>query len=268
MPVSQTKDPNAVPLAGQVAIITGGSAGIGLAAAVVLGRLGASVVLVGRTARRVDEAVAKIHSEVAQIKVIGLALDVRHEEDMAVMADQTLDLFGRIDILVAAAGVLRAGGGAIRMLMDTPPSEWNEILDINLTGTFLSNRAVLPAMCRQRTGLIVNVSSTSGRKGYAFDAAYCASKFGVIGMTEALAEEVWHYGIRVNVLLPGAIDTPMWDQNRLIPKPEDILPVTRVADLVGFLATLPPDTACLETVIEPMCVHEWPAWRRGAQAQT
>jgi 3-oxoacyl-[acyl-carrier protein] reductase len=266
--VAAWENHDAAPLAGQVAIITGGSTGIGFAAALALGRLGAAVVLVGRTARRVDEAVVNIQRELAQAEAIGLALDVRREDDMAVMAKRTVERFGRIDILVAAAGVLRAGGGAIRKLMDTSLSEWNEILDINLTGTFLSNRAVLPAMLRQRSGQIVNVSSTSGRKGYAFDAAYCASKFGVIGMTETLAEEMRHHGIRVSVLLLGAIDTPMWDQNGPIPRPEDVLPVGRVADLIGYLATLPPDTVYLETVIEPRRLHEPPAWRRDAQVCT
>lgn len=256
-----------LPLRGKAVVITGGSAGIGFAAAAALARLGSSVLLVGRSAQRVADAAIKLQLLPGTPTVCGLALDVTREDHMGAMAKAAIERFGRVDILVAAAGVLRANGGAIRTLVDTPLSEWNEIIDINLTGTYLSNRAVLPTMIGQRSGLIINVASTSGRKGYAFDAAYCASKFGVIGMTEALSAEVQHYGVRAMVVLPGAIDTPMWDQNGPIPRPQDVLDVDRVGDLMGFLATLPADTEYIEPVIEPFRVHERPAWRQGGRIQ-
>ncbi len=255
------------PLSARVAIVTGGSAGIGLESAITLARLGASVLMVGRSAPRLEAAVGNVSHSVPDAAVTGMALDVRCEGDMSTMAEQALERYSRIDVLVAAAGILRVGG-AIAMLVDTPSSAWDELIDINLTGTFLSNRAVLPAMLEQGFGQIINVSSTSGRRGYAFDTAYCASKFGVIGLTEALAQEVRHRGIRVNAVLPGAIETDMWDQNGPIPKPEHVLPVQRVAELIGFLATLPVDTMCPETIIEPMSTQELPAWRQRPGSAT
>ena len=170
---------------------------------------------------------------------------------MKEMAAQTLAKFGRIDCLIASAGILRIGNN-LRTVIDTPLSEWETILQTNLTGTFLSNQAVLPAMIAQKQGDIVNISSVSGRQGRAFDAAYCASKFGIIGFSESLAEEVAAYGIRVQTILPDAVDTPLWDQNG----PQSMraalaLPPERVAQLILHLITLPRDAFMLNTVIAP-----------------
>jgi NAD(P)-dependent dehydrogenase (short-subunit alcohol dehydrogenase family) len=251
----------AAQLAGQVAVITGGSAGIGLAAAEALGQLGIRPVLVGR--RRAALATAKEHLALAGIEADTIAADVTRVDDLARMAATTLDHHGRIDILIAAAGILRPASGAIRHLADMPLDEWDQVLRTNLTGTFLANRAVLPTMLERGCGQIINVSSTSGRRGYAYDSAYCASKFGVIGLTESLAAEVGPLGIRVQVLLPGAIETPMWAQNGPIPRPAQVLPVARVGELIARLVALPPDTELAETVIEPQRSVERPVWLGG-----
>lgn len=247
-------------LQGQVAIITGGSVGIGRATARCLMQLGAAVVIVSRNLQRIEQAQDWLQQQVPAAKVLGLALDVSNEADMQEMVDRTLQHFGRIDVLIASAGILRGSKGELHTVAQMSSEEWDEVMDINLKGTYLSNHAVLPIMMKQGSGQIINVSSTSGRKGYAFDAAYCASKFAVIGMSESLAEEVRPHGIRVQVLLPGVIDTPMWAQNGPIPKPADVLPVERVAELLSYMVRLPSDAVCLETVIEPMRVHEKPAW--------
>ena len=105
-------------------------------------------------------------------------------------------------------------------------------------------------MIKQRSGHIINISSTSGIQGRAFDAAYCASKFGVIGLSHSLVEEVGHYGIRVNVLLPDAVNTPIWDQNGPLRRPEEALPPERVAELVSFILALPKDTVLGDVVIK------------------
>jgi NAD(P)-dependent dehydrogenase (short-subunit alcohol dehydrogenase family) len=181
---------------------------------------------------------------------LGLALDVTSERDMEAMARRTVETFGRIDIFVGCAGILRAPGTLPKPLADLSLSEWELVLQVNLTGTFLSNRAVLPAMIAQKGGTIINLSSTSGRQGRAHDSAYCASKFGVVGLTEALAEEVRHHGIKVQAVLPDAVDTPLWEQNGPI-KPEIALAPERVADLIVFMAALPPDTILGATVLSP-----------------
>lgn len=170
---------------------------------------------------------------------------------MAEMARRTLDRFGRIDILVHCAGILRGTGSRPKLLADVELAEWEEVMGTNLTGTFLCNRAVLPAMTAQRSGQIINISSTSGLKGRPLDAVYCASKFGIMGLSQSLAEEVRNVGIRVQVVAPDAVDTPMWDQNGPIRPPADALPAERVADLIAYMATLPLDTVLGEVVIAP-----------------
>jgi 3-oxoacyl-[acyl-carrier protein] reductase len=245
-------------LRGQVAIVTGGTVGIGRATCLALAREGAQVVIVGRSRERLEQTLADMARQKTGPEPLGLALDVRREAEMAEMANRTLEKFGRIDILVTAAGILRGGAG-LRTLQHMSVQDWDEVLDTNLKGIFLANRAVLPAMISRRQGNIINISSTSGRQGLAFDSAYCASKFGVIGLSEALAEEVRSYGIRVQVLLPGAIETDMWDQNPL-PRPQNILPVDRVADFISYLVTLPQDVILPDPIIEPLKVRLQPAW--------
>jgi NAD(P)-dependent dehydrogenase (short-subunit alcohol dehydrogenase family) len=242
-------------LTGKVAIVTGGSIGIGLSTAVALAQEGVCVVVVGRNRERLDEALWELDQKTESSENLGLALDVRRESDMEQMIQRTLDHFGRIDILVSAAGILRARGGFLRTLQQMTVEEWDDVIDTNLLGVFLSNRAVIPTMIQQRSGNIINISSTSGLKGLAFDSAYCASKFGIIGLSEALAEELRHYGIRVQVLLPGAIDTGMWDQSGPLPPPKDILAPERVADTILYLLALPADTIIETPIVKPLKRH-------------
>jgi NAD(P)-dependent dehydrogenase (short-subunit alcohol dehydrogenase family) len=116
-------------------------------------------------------------------------------------------------------------------------------------------------MIAQRSGQIVNVSSTSGRKAYAFDTAYCASKYGIIGLTEALADEVRPYGVRVQAVLPGAIETPMWEQNGPLRRPHYALPPARVADVILYMLGLPEDAMLANTMIEPVGRPAQAGWR-------
>ncbi len=241
-------------LEGKVAIVTGGSMGIGLNTAVSLACQGVRVVVVGRNTTGLDKAQAEIGKKSGNHEILGLSLDVRRASHMEQMAMRTLDHFGRIDILVTAAGILRAKGGSLRTVQQMSMEEWDEVLDTNLRGVFLSNRAVIPTMIRQRSGNIVNLSSTSGRKGLAFDSAYCASKFGVIGLSQVLGKELCQYGIRVQVLLPGAIETGMWSQNPL-PPPKDILASHNVSDAIVNMITLSGDVLLETPIIEPLKRH-------------
>ncbi|HEU4402202.1 MAG TPA: SDR family NAD(P)-dependent oxidoreductase, partial [Candidatus Polarisedimenticolia bacterium] len=134
---------------------------------------------------------------------------------------------------------------------ETSLQAWDAVLETNLTGTFLANRAVLPCMLRQGRGNIVNLSSTSGRRGLALDAAYCASKFAVIGLTESLADELRPHGVRVQAVLPEVVDTPMLDQNGPLGRPRDMLAPERVADFIVHLLGLPDDTLMLNPVVAP-----------------
>lgn len=232
--------------AGRTAIVTGASGGIGGACVRALLAEGAQVVMVDISAERM----APLAAEGGE-RALPLVLDVASEDDMARMAQETLERFGAIDALIAAAGILRTSGQP-RLVADTGFDEWRTILSVNLTGTFLSNRAVLGAMMKQGRGDIVNVSSTSGRQGRPFDAAYCASKFGVVGFSESLAEEVGRLGIRVQTLLPDAVDTRLWDQGGTAAiRPQQLLSPERVAEAILYLLELPRDTFLLNPTLYP-----------------
>lgn len=231
---------------GKTAIVTGASGGIGGACVRALLAKGANVVMIDRSAERM----APIAAEGGE-RALPLVLDVSSEEDMARMAEETVARYGSIDALVASAGILRTSGQP-RVVADTTFEEWRTILAVNLTGTFLCNRAVLGQMMKQGRGDIVNVSSTSGRQGRPFDAPYCASKFGVVGFSESLAEEVGRLGIRVQTLLPDAVDTPLWDQSGTAAiRPQHTLSPQRVAEAILYLMELPRDTFLLNPTLFP-----------------
>jgi 3-oxoacyl-[acyl-carrier protein] reductase len=227
-------------LDGTVVVVTGATSGIGLATCAAALAAGARVVAVGRRPH-------PMAGDVGPDRLLALSLDVRQPEDMTAMAQRTLDAYGRIDVLVASAGLLRTGPPTT--VERLPLQEWDTVLETNLRGVFLSNRAVLPTMLAQHSGTIINLSSTSGRKGLAYDAAYCASKFGVIGFSEALAEEVGSRGVKVQVVLPGPVDTALWDQNGPLPRPATILAPERVAEFIAFLVSLPADTVVVEPTL-------------------
>jgi NAD(P)-dependent dehydrogenase (short-subunit alcohol dehydrogenase family) len=236
---------------GQAAIVTGGAGGIGRAVAFRLAREGASVAVVDVSPERTAETVRVLHAEHPDAAVMGEALDVRDHEAVDRMTKAVLERFGRIDILVASAGILRGVSGKPQTLAETPAEAWDKVIETNLTGMYLTIRSVLPVMQKQRRGNVITLSSMSGRKGIAFDSAYCASKFGVIGLSESLAEEVRPYGIRVQVVLPEAVDTPLLSQNGPIFRPPDMLSAERVADFIAYLLALPEDTWLLNPTIAP-----------------
>jgi NAD(P)-dependent dehydrogenase (short-subunit alcohol dehydrogenase family) len=147
-------------------------------------------------------------------------------------------------------------------VLDTSYEEWRAVIEVNLTGSFLSNRAVLANMLQRGSGDIVNISSTSGRQGRAFDAPYAASKFGIVGLSESLAEEVGRRGVRVQTLLPDAVQTTLWDQSGTTAmKPPNMLSPDLVAEFVHYLVTLPRDAFLLNPTIYPLNVRT----KRGAR---
>ncbi len=252
---------------GQVVIVTGGTSGIGKATATVLCREGAGIVVVDIDKRRVNETVSEL-ADAASETPLGLALDVRSEEDMEEMVRRTVERFGRIDTLVHCAGILRGKGSGPKFLHQVAVDEWDEVIDTNLKGTFLSNRAVLPFMFDQGGGHIINFSSTSGLKGRAYDSVYCASKFGVVGLSEALAEEVRQYNVKVHVIMPDAVDTPIWNQNGPIRAPKDSLSPESVAHLVSYIMSLPADTVLRSVVIEPFRARRRKRTGRSGEARS
>jgi NAD(P)-dependent dehydrogenase (short-subunit alcohol dehydrogenase family) len=188
---------NTQALAGLHAVVTGGGSGIGAATAEALLRSGARVTLMGRDAARLDaqRAVMSALGDVACVSV-----DVGNEAAVAAAFEQA----GAVDLLINNAGQAQASPFA-----HTDMALWQRMLDVNLTGVFLCTRAVLPGMLERGAGHIVNIASTAGQIGYAYVAAYCAAKHGVIGLTRALALEVATKGITVNAVCPGYTETEL-----------------------------------------------------------
>lgn len=234
-------------LSGRVVIITGAAGGIGSAAARALAEKGARLVLVDRS----ESALIALTAE-TETETLSLVADVASEDEMTGMAAKSLERFGQIDALVSSAAILRAGGG-MQTLADTSFQDWSQIIDVNLTGTFLANRAVLPAMLEAKRGDIINISSTSGKQGRAFDGPYSASKAGIIGLSESLAEEVMRQGIRVQTLLPDAVDTGLWGQSGgTALKPQTMLSAERLGALIVYLLAMPRDTYLMNPVVAPV----------------
>jgi len=225
------------PLAGRVAIVTGGSRGIGLAVASLLAEDGAAVVISGRDASRLARASNEI--EALGGTVLGVVADAASRADVDRLVDTAKERFSRIDILVNNAGMTRDG-----LLLRMKDADWDEVLQVNLRGAFLALRAVAKAMVRQKSGRIINIASTAGAMGNAGQVNYAAAKAGLIGMTKAAARELAHWGILVNAVAPGLIETDM--AAAISAEAREALlaqvPLKRigsareVAEMVGFLA--------------------------------
>ncbi|MFI5251965.1 MAG: SDR family NAD(P)-dependent oxidoreductase [Bacteroidota bacterium] len=192
-----------IELHNQVALITGGSRGIGAAAARYLGKAGARVVITYRTNKRAAESVVQ-NLRNSGITIHALQGSIENESDCRRICRETMKLFGRIDILVNSAGIWEYGE-----IGKMSVREWQKTIDINLTGTFLLCNAVVPIMKKQKYGRIINVSSTAGQRGEAFHSHYAASKGGVIALTKSLAPELIPHGIWVNCVAPGWVNTDM-----------------------------------------------------------
>ncbi len=189
-------------LAGKVAIVTGGTRGIGLAIARLLAEDGASVVVSGRDAARLEAAVKELESLGAP--AMAVAADAAKREDADRLVEATRERFGRIDVLVNNAGITRD-----QLLVRMKDDDWDQVLDTNLRGVFLMTRAVGKVMMRQKSGRIINIASTAGAMGNPGQVNYSAAKAGVIGLTKAAGRELAHWNILVNAVAPGLIETDM-----------------------------------------------------------
>jgi NAD(P)-dependent dehydrogenase (short-subunit alcohol dehydrogenase family) len=215
----------------RVAIVTGGSRGIGRAISLGLAREGAKVVVAGRTRATCDQVVAEIAA--AGGAAMAIQADVASEADVAAMVDATMQRFGRIDILVNNAAV----NMPYQTVADMSLADWNRIVSVNLTGTFLCCRAVVPQMTAQAFGKIINISSRGGRIGQAGRSPYRSSKAAIIIFTECLAAEVQAHGIDVNAVCPGAVKTDMMREITLGSVPAYAMEPEDIASVVVFLAS-------------------------------
>jgi 3-oxoacyl-[acyl-carrier protein] reductase len=226
-------------LAGQVAVVTGASRGIGRAVAIALAVAGAQVVVnYARSSTAADEVVAEIVA--AGGSAVAIQADVSQADQVDGLINGTLEKFGRVDVLVNNAGITRD-----TLLLRMKLEDWQAVIDLNLTGVFLCTRAVAKIMLKQRSGRIINIASVAGQMGNPGQANYSAAKAGVIGFTKTVAKELASRGITANAVAPGFIETDMTDDlgntdeiRKFIPlgrfgQPEDI------AGMVRFLAADP-----------------------------
>jgi NAD(P)-dependent dehydrogenase (short-subunit alcohol dehydrogenase family) len=231
-------------LAGQVAVVTGAGRGIGRAVARALAREGAAVVLAARSTPSLDGAAREIAD--AGGRALAVATDVREEPAVAALAARALSAWGRIDILVTAAGIASFGPVA-----ELETASWDQMLAVNLRGAFLCCRAVLPAMMAQRRGTIVNIGSVVTSRTLTGSAAYTTAKYGLLGLSRVLAEEMRPHGVRVGVLSAGATNTPLWDAIPGAPDRSRMLQAEQVAEAALLMVGLGPNAALEELTLLP-----------------
>jgi 3-oxoacyl-[acyl-carrier protein] reductase len=213
-------------LAGQTVLVTGGSKGIGRAICLALAMEGANIIIAARNESKINEIVDKLKK--MGCKALAIQADVRNEEDVRHLISRTVDEYGRLDILINNAGVANK-----KRLEETTLEEYNEIMDTNLKGVFLCTKYAIPHIRNSENGKIINISSGAGLHGIPEFSVYCASKFGVNGITESIASEL-EGEIKVYSICPGGVDTDMYRSiytNRPSLKPEHI--AEKVMELVS-----------------------------------
>ena len=193
-------------LDGQIAVITGSGRGIGRAIALAYAREGAKLALAARSETELQETVSAVSELGAE--AIAVRTDVTSQEDTEQLAHRVVKRFGRIDVLVNNAG----NSGPVGPLHVNDIADWVNTINVNLTGTFLVCRAVIPVMLERSGGKIINLSGAGATNAWSNMSAYCSSKAAVVRLTEVLAQELDGKGITVNALGPGSVHTSMWDR--------------------------------------------------------
>jgi 3-oxoacyl-[acyl-carrier protein] reductase len=230
-----------VALDNEIAVVTGAGRGIGRAIAVELGRLGAQVVLASRSRTELEETAGLIGAKASVIPT-----DVRSKEQLHRLFEQVGTALGPVDILVNAAGL-----GVFGPVAAFRDEDYDLLMETNLRGIFFACRFVLPTMIERQRGHIINIASIAGKVGSANRAVYCASKFGVVGFTESLAEEVRQSGIRVSVVCPGSTDTRFSPRESHGKATERMLRPEDVAHAVRMIVTQEPNSFISEIIMRP-----------------
>ena len=235
--------PTLTTLSGSVALVTGGTRGIGRGIAAALLKLGATAVITGRSEQKT--AAASEELTVGGGHCEGIECDVRRLASVAALGDRINEKYRRLDILVNNAGV----GGPASLLLDLNPENWDDIFETNVRGVFFTMRALVPLMISTGGGHIVNISSLAGKNPLPHGAAYSASKWALNGLTYSVAEELRPQNIRVSLVCPGSVDTDFGphagkDHGKML-RPED------VAHVVSMLVTQRPQAFVSEVLLRP-----------------
>ena len=231
------------PLAGKVSIVTGASRGIGKAISILLAQSGSRVVLAARSEPQLKSVRDEINSQNGEAWVI--PTDLTRDEEMERLVEQTIKEWGSVDVLINNAGL-----GKVAPVVKAKVSDWDETFQVNLRAPMILSKLVLPKMMERGEGSIINISSVSGKSGQANGSAYSASKFGLMGFTQSLYEEVREYGIRVAAICPGFVDTPLIPQMRRMDRSKMIRPED-IAQTVLFVLMSPPTACPVEITVRP-----------------
>ena len=231
-------------LQGRVAVVTGAGRGIGRAIALALAREGARVALAARS----NGELAAVAHELGQAGATTVAVptDVRQEASLEALVGRILGEWQQVDVLVNAAGV-----AAFAPVTDSKLDDWDQMLAVNLRGAVLACRTVLPAMIARKQGTIISVGSVVTSRALPGSAAYTASKYGLLGFSRVLAEEMRPHGVRVGVISAGATDTPLWDAMPGAPPRERMLRADQVAEAALLMAALGPNATLEEVSLLP-----------------
>lgn len=208
------------------ALITGAGKGIGKAIAIALAKEGVNVVLMARTQTEIDEVAKEISA--LGVKSLALTADVADMHSVNLAVEKALSTFKTIDILINNAGIAAFG-----KFLELESSEWERIIQVNLMGVYYVTRAILPNMIERQTGDIINISSTAGLNGNALTSAYSASKFGLLGLTDSLMQEMRKHNIRVSALTPSTVATDMAKELNLTDgNPDKVMQAEDIAELL------------------------------------
>ncbi len=187
-------------MSNKVGLITGGTKGIGYSVALAMMDQGMRVAITGRSQEGVDKALADLKKDGGD-NCIGIVCDVRDFQSQLACVEQVTEAYGQIDVLIANAGV-----GHFASIEDLTPEQWQEVIDVNLTGVFYSTKACLESL-KSSSGYIITIASLAGTNFFAKGSAYNASKFGLVGFTQAVMLDLRHSGVKVSTIMPGSVST-------------------------------------------------------------
>lgn len=242
--IDQTNSHSARPLSGKVALVTGGNRGIGLATALRLAQLGSDVAICARNQTALQQASQQLRA--TGVRVHAQPADVTRSADVAALLAQSEAALGPVSILVNNAGI-----GLFGPIHEKTEQDWDTLLDTNLKSVFLVSRAVIPAMIRRKSGDIINISSLAGKNTFAGGAIYCASKWGLQGLSGCMAEDLRAHGIRVSTVCPGSVATE-FSGLYAHKDPAKVLSPLDVAHAVAMIVTQGPRSFLSEIQLRPL----------------
>ena len=233
----------------KVVVVVGATGGIGSALVPKLAESGAKLVLVARDADRLNELVRSLEDDYAtdyEIEAISIPTDITQYAQVELMVQKAIAQFGQIDVLINAAGA-----GVMKQFLRIEPQELDQMLDLNLKGNFYTSQAVANVMKDRKIGHICNVIGILGKHPMAMAAAYCASKFGVVGFSKSMADELRRFGIKVTLFYFGGIDSPFWDNVSLKVDRSKMLTTETAANAIMFALSADPQAVPMEINIQP-----------------